>query len=134
MIDRGVIGTLIDYYMGEYSPIKRPGRVKIGDKLTVADLHFFMDLLASLTISVETRSIRKTKKIPPHCYPDCELSWAPHRCMQFLLNKVCYCYLHTFTLILTSSSVLFCCCCCCCCCFIFVLGVTTEEFEGKNIE
>ncbi len=47
MVDRGLIGILVDYYMGEYSPyFKGPVRTKLGDRDFAADLKIFMEALA----------------------------------------------------------------------------------------
>lgn len=43
LLDRGIIGILIDYYMGDFSPYKKgSSRVKIGDKNVSPELTTFM--------------------------------------------------------------------------------------------
>lgn len=43
LVGRGMIGILVDYYMGEFSPYRKgQSRVKIGDKAVSSDLTTFM--------------------------------------------------------------------------------------------
>eukprot|EP01087_Luapelamoeba_hula_P010523 TRINITY_DN2786_c0_g2_i1.p2 TRINITY_DN2786_c0_g2~~TRINITY_DN2786_c0_g2_i1.p2 ORF type:complete len:2352 (-),score=229.36 TRINITY_DN2786_c0_g2_i1:29-7084(-) len=90
MVERGVIGMVMDFYMGEWSPyVKTPDRVKIGDKIGRLDLTAFMDLLGNLVSALNTRAIQQagTVRPPTSATTDLDLANAPHRCMYILLNK-----------------------------------------------
>jgi len=83
-----MIGILIDYYMGDFSPYKKhSGRAKIGDKQGDLNLTFFMDLLAICVAATEKKCKASGAK-PPTCNPeDKELAWAPQKCMHLLSHK-----------------------------------------------
>ena len=87
-----MVGTLMDYYMGDFSPYKRPsGRSKIGDKSGGLNLSYFMDVMSQTFVTVETRGMKASGTRPPTCKPedkDKELAWPPMKCMHLLTNKV----------------------------------------------
>jgi len=90
MIDRGMIGVLVDYYMGPFSPYKDTiHRVPIGDSpRESANLEYFMDILANLVRSTNTAGAVIAGTKPATCWPDDEeLAEMPLKCFRLLFNK-----------------------------------------------
>jgi len=90
MIDRGVIGVLVDYYMGSFSPYRDSvHRVSIGDSpRETANLDVFMDLLSNLVRSTLTQGTVQSGTRPITCYPDDgPLAVMPIKCLRLLFNR-----------------------------------------------
>ncbi|KAL6075441.1 Ubiquitin carboxyl-terminal hydrolase [Balamuthia mandrillaris] len=91
LIDRGMIGILVDFYMGEFSPYwTGPRRVHIGEVNRVSpNLETFMDAFAAIMRSVETPATKAlAPKRPPTAWPD-DPTFAPlHlKSRRLLFNK-----------------------------------------------
>ncbi|KAL6077589.1 USP domain-containing protein [Balamuthia mandrillaris] len=92
MVERGMIGVLVDYYMGEYSPYKRSARRdRLGDGTQSLELKEFMDALAALVRASATGGYLKTGTLPPTCFEDDkELAIPTVKCRRLLFNKDFY--------------------------------------------
>jgi len=62
-----IVGLLVDYYMGPFSPNLKPGqqRIRIGDNNAPADLKYFMMALATCIRSHGTDGSNTSGSIPP---------------------------------------------------------------------
>lgn len=93
MIERGTIGILVDYYMGQFSPYEKDKtrmRVPIGDSPREApNLDLFMDIKANLVRTTMTEACLGTDLRPPTTWPDDQqLVRLPIKCERLLFNRV----------------------------------------------
>ena len=63
---RYLVGTLVDFYMGPFSPNLKPNqqRVRIGDSTSSADLRYFMKCLSIMVTNHSTDATNNSNKIP----------------------------------------------------------------------